>query len=154
MFDALLATHSIVRWLVLLAGAMAVVLAWRGRLGGAPWSPMDDRVGRWFTVGMDVQLLVGLALYWMSPTVQAALADMGAAMGDGTLRFWSIEHGVLMLLAVVATHIGRARSRRAERAAAKHRAAAVWFGLALIAVLAAIPWPFREAVGRALLPFG
>lgn len=154
MFDALLATHSIVRWLVLLAGAAAVALAWRGRLGGGPWSTSDDRAGRWFTVGMDVQLVLGLILYAVSPTTRQALGDMGAAMGDAALRFWSVEHGLLMVVAVVLTHIGRARSRRADGAAAKHRAAVLWYTLAFVAVLAAIPWPFRAAVGRALLPFG
>jgi len=96
-------------------------------------------------------MLVGLILYGLlSPITWAAFSNMGAAMKDPTLRFYAVEHVVMMVIAIALVHIGRTRVQKATSDAAKHRTAAIFFGLALILILAGIPWPFRE-VGRPLL---
>jgi hypothetical protein len=51
-----------------------------------------------------------------------------------------VEHIALMIFALGLSHGGRTLSRKATSAAAKHRAAAILFTLALLVVLAAIPW--------------
>jgi hypothetical protein len=96
---------------------------------------------------------VGLILYGLlSPITRTALADMGVAMRDASLRFYAVEHLVFMLAAVACVHIGQVRIRKATTDRARHRTAAVFFGVALLLMLLGIPWPFR-AVGRPLLPF-
>ena len=93
-------------------------------------------------VGLDLQLLLGLALYvGLSPITRTALQDFGAAMQTGASRFWAVEHPALMLLAVVLAHVGRSATRYAgsDRAGARAR---LWFGLSLLALLLATPWPF------------
>ena len=144
--------HSITRWLVLIFLAIALLRAVPGWLGGRQWRPGDDTVGKRLTMVTDLQLLLGLLLAFVSPTVKVAMQDMGAAMKDGTLRYWSVEHTAIMLLAVVLIHVGRARSRRPAADVVKHRRAAVYFGLALLAILAAMPWPWLLTNGRSLLP--
>jgi hypothetical protein len=67
-------------------------------------------------------------------------------MADPTLRFFTVEHILYMVFAVVLAHVGRAMSRRAAEAG-KHQRAAVWYGLSLAAILIAIPW------SRSLNPF-
>jgi hypothetical protein len=47
-----------------------------------------------------------------------------------------------VLVAVVLAHIGRAHSRKAATLVARHRNAFIFYGLAIVAVLVAIPWPF------------
>jgi hypothetical protein len=42
---------------------------------------------------------------------------------------------------VALAHVGRVRIRRAVDAAAKHRTALLFFGLALLAMVLSIPWP-------------
>lgn len=152
-FGLILTLHSLLRWLVLGAGILAFGLALRGWLGGRAWTATDDKAGRVWTLALDIQLLLGLLLYFISPYVRQAMGDMAAAMGDPALRFWSVEHAFMMLVALVFAHIGRARSRRAAEDSARHRQAAIWYGLALLLIFLAIPWPFRAAVGRPWLPF-
>jgi hypothetical protein len=92
---------------------------------------------------------VGLLLYFVySPFTAAAMQDFGAAMRDPGLRFWAVEHTFGMALAIVLAHVGRVRVRKAD-ASRKHRLAAIFFGLALIAILVSIPWP-GTANGRPL----
>lgn len=155
MYPIVLTLHSLLRWAVLILAVLAVARAFSGWLGKKPWSAADDQAGGWFTISMDVQLLLGLLLYgFLSPLTAAAMSDFGAAMGSTGLRYFAVEHATLNVIAVVLAHIGRARSRRAPDALTKHRRAAIFFGLALLAVLAAIPWPFLAGVGRPLFRLG
>jgi len=154
MYDLTLTLHSLVRWLVLIFAVVAVGNALAGWFGKREWTAASDRFGRLFTISIDLQLLLGLILFFLSPTVQAALGDMGAAMRDAGLRFWSVEHATMMLVAVILAHVGRVAVRKAEGSAAKFKRASIFYGLALLVILLAIPWPFREAVGRPWLPFG
>lgn len=154
MYQPTLWLHSWLRWAVLLLAIVVVVRAIGGAMSHRGWSPADDAAGKWFTISMDVQLLIGLLLYGLlSPITQNAFADMGAAMRDGALRFWAVEHFVVMLVAVAFAHIGRARVRRARSDASRFRSAAIFYTLALLALLAAIPWPFM-ANARPLFRLG
>jgi hypothetical protein len=153
MYSATLLVHSYLRWAVIVLGLVVLVRACAGWLGGRPWVGGDEAASKWFIIVLDVQLLLGLLLYLaLSPITRAALSDFGGAMGDRLLRFWAVEHLFGMLVGVALAHIGRARARRAPSGPPRHRVTAVFFTLALMAILASIPWP-GLAVGRPLLPW-
>lgn len=138
MYGWVLALHSWIRWLVIVAGAVAVLRAFIER---GVWSRSDDRAGIVFTTVLDVQFVLGLLLYlWLSPIAAAARHDLGAAMGNTSLRFWVVEHPIGMIAAIAVAHIGRVRIRRAAPAA-KARAARIFFSIALLLVLLSTPWP-------------
>jgi hypothetical protein len=152
MFLATLILHSLLRWVVLVFGLVAVVRGFSGWFGRRPWTPVDDKAGRMFVIALDVQTLIGLLLYGvLSPITRTAFSDMGSAMRDSVLRFFVVEHLVLMLVGLVLVHIGRARAKRGRTDQARHRTAAIFYTLGLIALLAGIPWPGMPA-GRPLLP--
>jgi len=154
MYGITLLLHSWLRWLALIVGVAAVGNGFAGWFGRREWSAAGERWGRLFTLVLDIQLLLGLVLYFVSPLVQTARGDFGAAMGDPALRFWSVEHVAMMVVALAVAHIGRAAIRKAPDAATKHRRAALLFGLALVIILAAIPWPFRVDIGRPWVRLG
>ncbi len=141
MYSTILTAHSWVRWAVVLAGAYALVRALAGWTGRRSWFAGDDRAGLLFTIALDVQLLLGLSLYAVSPFTTAAFGDLGAAMRLPALRFWVAEHPFAMLIGIVLAHVGRVRIRKAADAIARHRTAAIFFGLALAIILFSIPWP-------------
>ena len=142
MDNLLLTLHSLVRWVVVIAAVAAVGQAWWGWLGKREWTPLADRLGMIFTISLDVQVLLGIVLYFFGPTMRAVFPDFGAAMQTAGLRFFAVEHVALMLVAVVIAHIGRARARRAEDSQTKYRRTALFFGAAVLIILVAIPWPF------------
>ena len=146
MYMLVLALHSLLRWVVLAAGLLAFLRALMGLRARRDWTPADGRAGQLFVGMLDLQLLLGLALYLMlSPMTRIAFQDFGAAMGNSVLRFWAVEHIFGMAVAVALAHVGRVRVRRAADSARRHRLAAIFFGLALAAVLATIPWPGTPA---------
>lgn len=136
----LLSSHNLLRWLVLLLGLWALYRAWRGWRGQAAWEQADRRAGLFFTIALDTQLLIGLILYVISPLTSLAFSDFGRALQNTEIRFLILEHAPLMLLAVVFAHVANAGAKRDAPAQDKHRRAAIWFGLAMLAILIAIPW--------------
>src|SRR4051794_20689843 len=101
MYNAALALHSWLRWVVLLAGLLAVARAIAGRSSGRPWSRADDLVSAIFIGILDLQMLLGLIMYFaMSPITRADMEDIGAAMANTGLRFWTIEHPFGMIVAI------------------------------------------------------
>jgi hypothetical protein len=143
MYELILTAHSWLRWAALIAGVMAVAMA-------AVSHNRADRWGLILVIALDVQFLLGFALYLvLSPNTQAIFADFGAAMRDPVARFWAVEHVTLMLFAVVMAHLGRVLARRAAAPAAKRKRLLVCFVLSTIAMVAATPWP-GMASGRPL----
>ena len=146
MYLLTLALHSVLRWVVLAFGLLAAMRGITGVRSRRDWTPADETAGRWFVIALDVQLLLGLALYVrLSPMTALAFQDFGSAMGSAVLRFWAVEHLFGMLVALALAHVGRVRIRRAADAARRHRTAAIFFGLALVAMLVTIPWPGMPA---------
>lgn len=144
MYLTTLFVHSWFRWIVLVLAVLAVGLSVHGWITGRPWTDGDRKVGLLYAVSMDIQLLVGLALYLvLSPMTATAFANMGQAMKEPVLRFWAVEHLFMMVVALALAHLGAVLSRRKE-GVARFRTAAICYGLSVLAVVAAIPWPMRD----------
>ena len=146
--------HNFLRWLVLIFGLLALITGGRGIGGGRDFTNGDKRTGLYFLITMDLQLLVGLALYFIGPwgfkVIQGA--GMGEVMKNAANRFWAIEHPIMMVLAVILVHIGYAGTKGNRPHRAKFRRLFWCTLIALILILAAIPWPFRAGVGRPWFP--
>lgn len=141
MYTGFLHLHDTLRWLILLSLLTTLVKYLIGWMGRQHWKKTDNMMGVVFTSLMDLQLLVGLVLYFfLSPVTKFALSDFGATMKNADLRFYAVEHILMMLVAVVLVHIGKAKSKKATSDVAKFRVATIFYGLALLVILAAIPW--------------
>lgn len=151
MYIIVLTAHSWIRWAVILVALVAIARAITGVAGRRPWTPADDRAGAWFARALDIQFLLGLALYVaLSQITRAAIQDFGSAMSNSSLRFWAVEHPFGMIAAMVLAHIGHKRTRKLTDPASRHKVAAICFVLALLAILISMPWP-GTPTGRPLV---
>ncbi|MEO6950444.1 MAG: hypothetical protein ABI321_01420 [Polyangia bacterium] len=149
-YSVALLVHSYLRWLLLVAGLVVIVRSVRGWMGTLPFTVGDNKTQVAFISVMDIQLIVGLALYFvLSPVTQAFFANPKAGMHDAQVRFFGVEHLALMLLGIVIVHVGRARSKRNPDGRARHRTTAITTLVWLVLTLGAIPWP-GMAAGRPL----
>ena len=151
MEAGLLHLHNFLRWVVLIAGVIAIVRSFMGMSGGKSYSRAPGVV---FMASLHLNVVLGLLIYGVFSGVAATFrADVGGAMKIAMLRFFGMEHLVGMLIAAVVVTIGSARARRAANDDAKNKTAAVFFTVGLLIILAVIPWPFRgKGVGRPLFP--
>jgi hypothetical protein len=151
MGTGLLHLHNALRWVIVIAGLVAVVKA---ILNASAHRPYQKGPGSVFVAALHIELLIGLVLYFgVSGLAAAFRADPGAGMKVAALRFFGLEHLVLMLAAVVVATIGGAKARRAADEAQKNKTARTFFLIALVLLALGIPWPFRgDGVGRGLVP--
>jgi len=149
MYKTFLTLHNLIRWVVLILGVTASVQALLGWLGKKAWTETARKLGLFFQISIDTQLLLGVVLYLVLSEwgLKALLTKgMGGVMGSAEYRFFAVEHVAFMLLAFIFAHLGSALPKRAGEAQAKYKRAALWIGLATLIIILGIPW------SRPLLP--
>lgn len=146
MYEFIKGLHNVLRWLVLLGGVSAVIVTLRGLFTRAVWGDLERRLGSMFAGLLDLQIVLGLLLYFISPLTAGNFGNMGSVMANDELRFFLVEHLVIMILAAVAAHVGVAAARRADSDRTRFVRSSIAFLLAMALILYGIPWD------RAFLP--
>lgn len=146
--QTVLVLHNFMRWAVLIFGAWAVINAISGASSKRAFTPNDNRSGLLFMISCDIQLLLGLVLFFANSWFDKVKTDMGAVMKSGYDRFFTVEHAGVMILAWILVHAGRTAVKKASTDQAKHKKMLIFFGIGLLLILASIPWPFREIIAR------
>jgi L-asparagine transporter-like permease len=143
--QAMVHAHSVGRWIVLLLLLFAIINSLLA--GTRPFIRSDNRLGLLLTIFADLMLLVGIYLYfagdWGYKLIQRN--GLSVVMKTPGLRFFAVEHMAGMLIAIILIHAGKAQARRPISDRAKHRRTMIFYLVALLIILASIPWPFREA---------
>ncbi|QSQ24404.1 hypothetical protein JY651_05435 [Pyxidicoccus parkwayensis] len=151
LYAVVLFLHSWLRWGVVVLGVLTLGASLSGWLRGRDWTRSDRRLQLSFVSAFDLQLLLGMTLYFaLSPLTPRSMDALRTSMSVTVLRFFSLEHPVMMLLALVAAHVASALSRRADDSGRKHRVWAVGLLVALLFIALGIPWPWLSH-GRPLL---
>jgi hypothetical protein len=137
MYNGLLHAHSGLRWLVLFFLVAAIGMAWRG------WSNKSAYPGGKMPllalIFTHIQLILGFVLYFISPKVQF----VSGVMKNAQLRFYTVEHISLMLIAIVLITMGYSKAKRQQAAIQGHKTIFNYYVAGLILILVSIPWPFR-----------
>ena len=145
--NTLLVLHDLLRWLILIFGFWAVISAMSGLASNRSFTAADSKSNFFFMLSMDIQLLIGLILYFTHGWFDS-LKHFSESMKTPMVRFFTIEHEVMMIIAWILVHAGKTSVKKAATPRAKFKKALIFFGIALLLMLIAIPWPFREAVAR------
>lgn len=151
VYSTLLVLHSLLRWFVLISLIYATYQAYKGWLSTMPYTPRDNKIRNITVIIVHLQLLVGLILYAFSPITRQLFTNFGQAIEQTAIRFYGMEHSVMMILAVVFITIGSAKAKRHSNDIKKFKTIAIWFTIGLIIILVSIPWPFSPFDARPLL---
>ena len=131
MYEILKSAHSGWRYIVLILLVVAVLQALMGWFGNKTYTEGNRKLNVFALITAHVQLVFGLVLYFLSPLTKGPMAD-------AVFRYWKVEHVTMMVLAIVLITVGNAKSKKAKDAVAKHKTIAIFFGIALILILASI----------------
>lgn len=140
MTSFLLQVHSVTRWLVLLAGLVAVARLANGYTKQHPYGAADLKASRIFIGLFDLQFLMGLILYATSPIIRDAMKNLPTAMQEPHTRFFVAEHPMMMFIALCVAHGSSIWSKKSPSDRVKFLRSAIGFAFALGLVLAGIPW--------------
>jgi hypothetical protein len=144
LYTLTLAAHNITRWVVLVLAIYALYRVFAGLFGKKEWSEADRKALSFYAISMDVQLLLGLLLYFvLGSWFNMMTSGMGNVMSNSSLRFFAVEHFSVMLIAVILAHVASIMAKRGSTDRAKFRNGAIFLTLSVLAVLVAIPWASR-----------
>ncbi|MFN0176935.1 MAG: hypothetical protein ACKVU0_20000 [Saprospiraceae bacterium] len=131
--------HSYNRYLILAALVYVLFRSWSGWMGKKPFEKADNTASVALLGLAHLQLLLGLIQYFVtSAYTREGMADMGAAMKSEWLRYFTVEHAFMMVLAVVFIQIGRTTSKKAVTDQLKHKKLAIWTCAATLLIVAAL----------------
>ena len=137
--DVLVSAHSGLRYVVIIMLLIAIVNAFSKRKTNK-YEASDKKINLFAMIALHVQLLIGLILYFTSDKVQF----VDGVMGESALRFFAVEHILVMLIAVVLITLGRKKAERFELPGMKHKLILRYYFIGLALIFIAIPWPFTH----------
>ena len=121
--------HSILRWIIVVVGLIALIKFFVGWVRKSDFAKMDRGLSAGFSGLVDLQVTLGLVVFFWN----------GLVDGAGFPRF-RIEHMIIMLVAAVVAHLPSFKKNAENK-----------FAVALIAVVGALILIY---VGVATLPNG
>lgn len=136
------------RWVVLALLVVTIFKAWSAKRNASGFSAGQAKLGLFSMISLHIQLLLGLALYFMKGW--ASMLGTPGVMSSTVMRFFAVEHLVGMLIAIVLGTLGHSLVKRASTDELKNRRQFRYFLIALVIIIASIPWPIRpgfEAYG-------
>ncbi|MCB1178101.1 MAG: hypothetical protein KDK36_11020 [Leptospiraceae bacterium] len=148
IFSVVLSFHNIIRWLIFISVAISFVKISQAHFGGKGFGSKEKKFHLISMILMDIQFLIGIALYsFLSPITKAAFSDFKSAMKTKELRFFAVEHILLMVAVLVIIHIANIISKKEKDEKKKSKKMFFYYLIIFILLLSGNPW-FRP-----FLPF-
>ena len=138
MYPTLKFLHSYWAYLVLVVVVLATINAVVGLMSKREFSARDFRLALFALIVTHIQLLLGIVLFVVANDFGEN--SIGEIMKDSALRMRNVEHPFTMLIVAMLITIGYSKHKKLRTSASKLRTIAVTYGLALLAMLAMIPW--------------
>jgi hypothetical protein len=117
-----------------------------------PFSSSDKKLSLLLMIAAHLTLLLGLYQWSFGRYSLSTIPPDVNIMRDDFWRFFLIEHPFGMVVSIVLITIGNRAAKRQIPDKKKHSTMRFFYLLALIIILVTVPWPFREIVGRPLIP--
>ncbi len=141
MDTGLLHLHNILRWIILILLLVTIYQAFSKK-------EAIRKTSLWLLICSHTMLVIGFfQLINGRYGISNGLPEGVELMKNSFYRFYWIEHPLVMFVAIILITIARGRAKKLN-----FRATGRILVIALLFILAAIPWPFRETVGRHLFP--
>src|SRR5471030_2632831 len=94
--------HSGFRYIVFVLVLLAIIQSLLGWINKKPYTALNRKINLFALISAHTQLLIGIVLYFLSPYVQFN----NTTMKDATTRYFTVEHWVMMLIAIALITIG------------------------------------------------
>lgn len=153
METGLVHLHNLLRWVILICLVIAVVKSYTAWQKKQAFAASDRKLWLITMISAHITLLLGI-YQWLFGRYGLFVTDLPEGtkvMKDSFYRFFWVEHPSLMIIAIILITLGRGMAKKSVPDTTKYKKAFWYFFIALILILAAVPWPFR-AIGRPLFP--
>lgn len=137
METGMLHLHNLLRWLILLMLLVTLYHAFTK-------NESIRKSSLWLLIFSHTMFLIGIyQLIAGRYGIMKGLPEGVELMKDKFYRFFWVEHPLMMIIAIALITIARGKAKRNN-----YKATGWLLLVALLLILAAIPWPFREMIGE------
>ena len=106
--------------------------------------PEVRKTSLWLLISAHLMLIVGIyQVFFGRYGINKGLPVGVELMKDKFYRFFWVEHPLLMILAIILITVARGKAKNLN-----YKSVTLLLIIALLAILAGVPWPFREIVGE------
>ncbi|HUN21978.1 MAG TPA: hypothetical protein PK299_02460 [Anaerolineales bacterium] len=127
----LLPIHNLNRWVALIALVALTVYGIWGVVQKREFGKEGRTLLSIATISIDVQLLLGLLIWFFSAQLQAFMAgDRSSA-----IRTFVIEHPLMGIITMILIHVGSVKVKKDDTSLGKNRKAAIWGGVTLLSAI-------------------
>lgn len=148
LIRGVVALHSLLRWLIVIFLLINIIRSFLS-IDESKYNTSDLSWNYRLLFVTHINWVIGLGQYFFGAKGFAYFSQygFGEIMKNSVMRFRVLEHPLLMITAVVLITISRKIARTPIQGVAKpkHRKLGLFYSLALLAIIVAIPWPSREA---------
>ncbi len=138
MVTGMLHLHSLLRWIILLLLLVSLFQAFTKK-------EALKQTSLWLLIAAHTIFLIGL--YQLIAGRYGIIHGMPetepSLMKSKFYRFYWIEHPLMMFIAISLITVARGKVKKAN-----YQTAGWLLLVALLLILAAVPWPFREVIGE------
>ena len=141
MFETVKFLHSYWAYLVLILLVISTVNALIKFFGNKEFTAFDFRVSLFTLIVVHIHLILGVVLFFTADYLTLiSEMGMGEVMKNSLLRSNIVEHPLTMIIAVVLITMGYSKHKKKLTSKPKFKMLALFYTLALVLVLAKIPW--------------
>ena len=140
MYSILKNIHSYWAFFVLIILVLGILNAFVGKSKGREFTAKDLRISLFGLIFSNIQLLIGLILYFVSPWFDQWSALGMGVMKDAQTRLYLIEHPITNIVAIILITMGWSMHKRQDLSSKKFLRIGLFYTLGLILLLSRIPW--------------
>jgi hypothetical protein len=134
MYSTFLLLHSVARYFVLILIIVLILKSLAGWMTRSVYTPADNKISLFTLIFAHTQFLLGVILYFVSPFVTFS----SETMKDPFMRYWTVEHITIMLIAIVLITVARSTSKKLTDGVARHRRLFILNAIALVLIMTGI----------------
>ncbi len=140
---ALIHTHSLLAWLLLILLLLSVIVGIVKSTGNKEYRNPVKLLFLSTMILAHLQVVLGIVLYFSSPKVVFSEMTMSVAL----YRFFTLEHPLLMIIAALLITVGFSRAKRSVSSKKAFKSVYIYYLIGLALILLRFPWKYLSSIG-------
>lgn len=141
MYEIIQTIHSYIAYAALAILILTVINAIMGFANDKMFTPEKDfRLSLFALILSHIMLVIGLILFFVSPSGLSAIQEFGMGGLSSAARLLAVEHPFINIIALVLITVGWSRHKKFMEGKKKFKSIAIFYGLGLVLILSRIPW--------------
>ncbi len=134
-YDLVINVHGFVSTLFTILAVIILVRSIRGLSMKKAYKTMDNYYSVAFLVFLYVQLILGVLLYFVLGDQSSGATSIEAAAEQMSMRFWALEHFVIMIFTLFLSQLGWIFIRKSRLDLNKHKNTLFYFGTSIFLII-------------------